>query len=149
MRHAASTSIRQYFDENGFIEVNTPVLTSSDCEGAGEQFKVMSDTTAIQEQERRTEKTTTTSKEGDKGTIAKKKTKWHNDFFDTEVGLTVSGQLQAEMAACALSRVYTFGPTFRADNSNTRNHLAGISNYYRFIFSVGTQMFSFSWKSFG
>ncbi|ELR14680.1 asparagine-tRNA ligase [Acanthamoeba castellanii str. Neff] len=87
VRDTAASAIRDFFHENGFIELHTPILTSSDCEGTCDEQRP-------------------------------------REFFDRTVGLTVSGQLQAEMAACALSRVYTFGPTFRADNSMTRNHLA-------------------------
>lgn len=100
VRDTAASAIRDFFHENGFIELHTPILTSSDCEGAGEQFTVSALMPA------------SSSEQGPR------------EFFDRTVGLTVSGQLQAEMAACALSRVYTFGPTFRADNSMTRNHLA-------------------------
>lgn len=120
VRHTAGAAVRQYFEENGFIEVHTPILTSSDCEGAGEQFKVIADIPAS---------TTSAASGGDSAKDnegEKKDAKLKNTFFGTHVGLTVSGQLQAEMMACALSRVFTFGPTFRADNSNTRNHLAGL-----------------------
>jgi len=103
VRDTAASAIRDFFHQNGFVELHTPILTSSDCEGAGEQFTVSA---------------LLPPSEDRKGDADRR------EFFDRTVGLTVSGQLQAEMAACALSRVYTFGPTFRADNSMTRNHLA-------------------------
>ncbi|KAL6078971.1 Asparagine--tRNA ligase [Balamuthia mandrillaris] len=117
VRNAASLAIRQFFDSQGFIEVNTPILTSGDCEGAGEQFIV--DTPSFQEQPSQPEQEQTKPQTNEEAEGMKK-----NSFFNTPVSLTVSGQLQAEMAACAMSRVYTFGPTFRADPSNTRHHLA-------------------------
>ena len=91
-RHHISAAVRQYLDNSNFIEVHTPVLTSNDCEGAGELFRVRS-----------SEK--------------------QSDFFNTDTYLTVSGQIHAEALACSMGRVYTFGPTFRAENSNTSRHL--------------------------
>jgi asparaginyl-tRNA synthetase len=96
--HAIST----FFRERDFYQVHTPVITTSDCEGAGEMFTV----TALEPQQL-----------GGKAPFA-------DDFFRQRAGLTVSGQLQAEVYAMALGRVYTFGPTFRAENSNTSRHLA-------------------------
>ncbi|KAF1318671.1 Asparagine-trna ligase, partial [Globisporangium splendens] len=93
VRNALSQGLHSYFQENDFLQLHSPILTSNDCEGAGEQFR-----------------------------IAKPDGK--NEFFGTSTYLTVSGQLHAEMYACALSKVYTFGPTFRAENSNTTRHLA-------------------------
>jgi len=106
VRHAMSYAIHKYFNDNGFYYLHTPVITGSDAEGAGEMFRV----------------TTLDLKNPPKnpdGTIDYKE-----DFFGKETNLTVSGQLEAETAAMALSKVYTFGPTFRAENSNTPRHLA-------------------------
>lgn len=106
VRNCISNSIHQFYQEQGFLYVNTPVITASDCEGAGEMFQV------------------TTM---DMDHISKNKIENLNykfDFFDKPSYLTVSGQLEAETYACALGKVYTFGPTFRAENSNTSRHLA-------------------------
>lgn len=106
VRSTLSYAVHQYFQERGFYYVNTPIITGSDAEGAGEMFKVTSlpfDNTP------RTE-------EG--------KVNYKEDFFGKETNLTVSGQLEAETYAMALGQVYTFGPTFRAENSNTSRHLA-------------------------
>ena len=100
VRHALSFAIHQFFNDKGFYNIHTPIITSSDAEGAGEMFKV-------------------TSLDLDKKNIDFK-----NDFFSKPVNLTVSGQLNAELGALALSEVYTFGPTFRAENSNTSKHLS-------------------------
>ena len=106
IRHAAAFAVHKYFNENGFFYMNTPVITGSDAEGAGEMFKVTNlDLNNIPKDE--------------EGAIDYKQ-----DFFEKETNLTVSGQLEAELAALALSKVYTFGPTFRAENSNTSRHLA-------------------------
>ena len=102
VRHAISHAVHEYFHNNGFFWVNTPIITSSDCEGAGELFKVSTLDTLNRE-------SATTPED---------------DFFGTSTFLTVSGQLNVESYACALSKVYTFGPTFRAENSNTSRHLA-------------------------
>ena len=106
VRNCICNSIHQFYQENGFFYVNTPIITASDCEGAGEMFQV----TTL-----------------DLNTIAKREMDSINykfDFFDRPSYLTVSGQLEAETYACALGKVYTFGPTFRAENSNTSRHLA-------------------------
>jgi asparaginyl-tRNA synthetase len=105
VRNQISQSIHQFFHENGFFYTNTPIITASDCEGAGEMFRV----TAL-----------------DLEMLAKSggPVNYSYDFFDKPTFLTVSGQLEAEIYACALGRVYTFGPTFRAENSNTSRHLA-------------------------
>ncbi|MEM7784662.1 MAG: asparagine--tRNA ligase [Planctomycetota bacterium] len=106
VRNCISKSIHQFYQEQGFLYVNTPIITASDCEGAGEMFQV---TTMQLDQ------------------IAKQqieKLNYRFDFFDKPSYLTVSGQLEAETYACALGKVYTFGPTFRAENSNTSRHLA-------------------------
>lgn len=94
VRSRLSYAIHQFFQERGFAQVHTPIITTSDCEGAGEMFEVAAT--------------------GSKG----------EHFFGSPAGLTVSGQLQAEVYAMALGDVYTFGPTFRAENSNTSRHLA-------------------------
>jgi asparaginyl-tRNA synthetase len=101
-----SFAVHNYFQNNGFVYVNTPIITGSDAEGAGEMFKV----TALPFEN--TPKT-------DEGKI-----NYKEDFFGKETNLTVSGQLEAETYAMALGQVYTFGPTFRAENSNTSRHLA-------------------------
>ena len=101
IRNAASAAIHRFFQERGFIYIHTPVLTGSDCEGAGETFRV-------------------TSLSPDKARQADAS----DDFFGRPAYLTVSGQLEAEIYALALGSVYTFGPTFRAENSNTPRHLA-------------------------
>ncbi|MGH2665170.1 asparagine--tRNA ligase [Flavobacterium sp.] len=106
VRSVLSFAVHQYFQEKGFVYVNTPIITGSDAEGAGEMFKV----TALPfDNTPRTEE----------GKIDYKK-----DFFGKETNLTVSGQLEGETFAMALGQIYTFGPTFRAENSNTSRHLA-------------------------
>jgi asparaginyl-tRNA synthetase len=106
VRNAASMAIHEFFQREGFLYLHTPIVTASDAEGAGEMFRV-----------------TTLPMEGapkdENGDID-----WSEDFFGRPTFLTVSGQLEAEIGALALSRVYTFGPTFRAENSNTARHLA-------------------------
>jgi len=92
IRHRLAFSTHDYFDRAKFVNVHTPIITGSDCEGAGEMFQLT--------------------------------TGYEDHFFGQEAGLTVSGQLEAETAAMGLGRVYTFGPTFRAENSNTSRHLA-------------------------
>ena len=106
VRNCLAQAIHRFYHENGFIWVSTPLITASDCEGAGEMFRV---STLDMENLPKT----------DKGTVD-----YDQDFFGKEAFLTVSGQLNAETYACALSKVYTFGPTFRAENSNTSRHLA-------------------------
>ena len=106
VRHAAARAIRRFFDERGFLELHAPVITASDAEGAGALFRV----TALDP---------ASAPHTQAGT-----TDWTQDFFGRPAFLTVSGQLEAEIGALALSRVYTFGPTFRAENSNTTRHLA-------------------------
>lgn len=107
IRSAMSYAVHTFFQQNGFFYVHTPIITANDCEGAGQMFQV----TTL-----------------DLDTIARKELKdgidYTQDFFGKKASLTVSGQLSAETYACALSRVYTFGPTFRAENSNTTRHLA-------------------------
>ncbi len=105
VRNQVARSIHDFFQEQGFLYVNTPIVTASDCEGAGEMFKVTT---------------------FDLANVPKEAgaPDWKKDFFERPAYLTVSGQLQAEIFACALGKVYTFGPTFRAENSNTTRHLA-------------------------
>ncbi len=107
VRNAAATAIHQFFQERGFVWVHTPIMTASDCEGAGEMLAVTS--LNLQDVPR-----LDNSNQVDYG----------KDFFGKPAYLTVSGQLEAEVMAMALSDVYTFGPTFRAENSNTSRHLA-------------------------
>ena len=106
VRSVASYAIHKFFQEKGFVYVNTPIVTGSDCEGAGEMFKV---TTLDFDNIPRTEDN---------------KINYSDDFFGKETNLTVSGQLEAETFALAFRDVYTFGPTFRAENSNTKRHAA-------------------------
>jgi asparaginyl-tRNA synthetase len=106
VRHCLAQAIHRFFHERGFYWISTPIITGADAEGAGEMFRV---STLDLENLPRT----------DKGAIDYKQ-----DFFGKETFLTVSGQLNVETYACALSKVYTFGPTFRAENSNTTRHLA-------------------------
>ncbi len=106
VRHCLAAAIHRYFHENGFYWIHTPIITASDCEGAGEMFRVSTlDTVNTQR-----------TPEGAMD--------FEQDFFGREAHLTVSGQLNVETYCCALSKVYTFGPTFRAENSNTSRHLA-------------------------
>ena len=106
VRSNLSFAIHKYFKEKGFFYVNTPIITGSDAEGAGEMFKV-------------------TTLDIEKTPLNKKnKIDYEEDFFGKETNLTVSGQLEAESLAMGLGKVYTFGPTFRAENSNTSRHLA-------------------------
>lgn len=106
IRHNLIFAIHNYFNDNGFYNIHTPIITASDAEGAGEMFRV----------------TTLSDKNpplDEAGNVDYK-----DDFFGRPTNLTVSGQLEAELAALALGKVYTFGPTFRAENSNTTRHLA-------------------------
>jgi asparaginyl-tRNA synthetase len=105
MRSALSFAIHRFFRERGFLYVHTPIITANDCEGAGEMFRV---TTLSPEQP----------------PLAGGDVDWRQDFFGERTGLTVSGQLQGELFATAFSDIYTFGPTFRAENSNTSRHAA-------------------------
>jgi len=106
IRHAMSFAIHKYFNDHGFYYIHSPIITGSDAEGAGAMFRV------------------TTLDPLNPPLTAEGKVNYAEDFFGKETNLTVSGQLEAELAALALSLVYTFGPTFRAENSNTPRHLA-------------------------
>ena len=104
IRSIAAASIHSFFQDRGFVYVNTPIITASDCEGAGEMFRVT------------TQPWTTDAKTEEEY--------FAEDFFGRKAGLTVSAQLEGEMAAMGLGRIYTFGPTFRAEHSNTTRHAA-------------------------
>lgn len=106
VRNCLAQAIHRFFNENGFIWISTPLITASDCEGAGEMFRLT--TLDLNNVPR-----------NDKGAVD-----YTKDFFGKESFLTVSGQLNAETIASSMSKVYTFGPTFRAENSNTTRHLA-------------------------
>ncbi|WP_320130336.1 asparagine--tRNA ligase [uncultured Sphaerochaeta sp.] len=106
VRNTMAFAVHQYFQDNGFVYVNTPLISASDCEGAGEQFQV---TTLDFDKVPRTEE----------GLVD-----YSQDFFGKRSFLTVSGQLEGETYAMALKNIYTFGPTFRAENSNTKRHLS-------------------------
>ena len=106
IRHALAYAIHTYFHERNFFYLNAPIITGSDAEGAGEMFRV------------------TTLSPTNPPLNDQKEVDWKEDFFGKATNLTVSGQLQAETGALALGLVYTFGPTFRAENSNTTRHLA-------------------------
>ena len=106
LRHAMAFAIHKYFNDHGFFYLHTPLITASDCEGAGEMFQV---TTMDLNNLPKTED----------GNID-----YQKDFFGKQTSLTVSGQLEGELGALSLGKIYTFGPTFRAENSNTPRHLA-------------------------
>lgn len=107
VRHSLAFAVHQFFNKKGFVYLHTPIITASDAEGAGEMFRVTTlpiDGTALKNED---------------GSI-----NFKEDFFGRSTNLTVSGQLEGELAAMAFSDIYTFGPTFRAENSNTTRHLA-------------------------
>ena len=106
IRHNMAIAIHQYFHERGFFYFHTPIITASDCEGAGQMFQV-------------TTMNLYDLKKDENGSII-----YDSDFFGKQASLTVSGQLEGELAATALGQIYTFGPTFRAENSNTPRHSA-------------------------
>src|SRR3954468_22930366 len=106
VRHTLAMAVHRFFHEHGFFWIHTPIITASDAEGAGQMFKV------------------STLDFANLPRTADGKIDFDKDFFGKEARLTVSGQLNVETYCMALSRVYTFGPTFRAENSNTRRHLA-------------------------
>ena len=107
IRHSLAFAIHQFFNQKGFVYLHTPIITASDAEGAGEMFRVT--TLPIDG----------TAERNEDGSI-----NFKEDFFGKSTNLTVSGQLEGELGAMAFSEVYTFGPTFRAENSNTTRHLA-------------------------
>jgi len=107
VRHALAFAVHKFFNEKGFVYIHTPIITASDAEGAGEMFRV----TALP--------IDGTAPKNEDGSI-----NFKEDFFGRSTNLTVSGQLEGELAAMAFSDIYTFGPTFRAENSNTTRHLA-------------------------
>jgi asparaginyl-tRNA synthetase len=104
IRSSLSYAVHTFFQDRGFFQIHTPVITTSDCEGAGEMFKVVTPHKGNQDSQNNTYS--------------------ENEFFGRPANLTVSGQLQAEVFALSMGRVYTFGPTFRAEDSNTSRHLA-------------------------
>ena len=106
IRHNMAIAIHKFFHEKGFFYFHTPIITASDCEGAGQMFQV-------------TTMNLYDLKKDERGSIS-----YEDDFFGKQASLTVSGQLEGELAATALGAIYTFGPTFRAENSNTPRHLA-------------------------
>ena len=106
VRSAAAYALHRFFQENGFVYVHTPIITGSDCEGAGEMFRV------------------TTLDAGDPPRNEDGSVDFSKDFFQKPTSLTVSGQLDGECMAMAFGKIYTFGPTFRAENSNTPRHAA-------------------------
>ncbi|MBP5523168.1 MAG: asparagine--tRNA ligase, partial [Bacteroidaceae bacterium] len=106
IRHNMAMAIHTYFHQHGYFYFNTPIITASDCEGAGNMFQV-------------TTKNLYDLKKDESGKII-----YDDDFFGEQTSLTVSGQLEGELGATALGAIYTFGPTFRAENSNTPRHLA-------------------------
>src|SRR5215207_2674034 len=116
LRHRVSKTIHDFFDEQGFYYIHTPIITASDCEGAGALFRV----TTIDPDKPPLTPNPSPAKPGE----GRKVVDFTKDFFHKPAYLTVSGQLQVESFACSLGKVYTFGPTFRAENSNTPRHLA-------------------------
>ena len=108
VRHALSAQVHEFFDRNGFFWVNTPIITDSDCEGAGDMVRV----------------STLDMIHRDQDGGPSQADPFKQDFFGSQAFLTVSGQLNLESFACSMGKVYTFGPTFRAENSNTSRHLA-------------------------
>jgi asparaginyl-tRNA synthetase len=107
VRHALAFAVHKFFNDKGFVYLHTPIITASDAEGAGEMFRVT------------TLPVDGTAPKNDDGSV-----NFKDDFFGRSTNLTVSGQLEGELAATAFSDIYTFGPTFRAENSNTTRHLA-------------------------
>ena len=106
IRHAMAFAIHKFYNDKGFVYLHTPIITESDCEGAGQMFQV------------------TTLDLNDVPKTKKGEIDYSRDFFGKQTSLTVSGQLEGELGATALGEIYTFGPTFRAENSNTPRHLA-------------------------
>ncbi|MBR5753676.1 MAG: asparagine--tRNA ligase [Clostridia bacterium] len=106
VRSVLAAALHEYFQQNGYVYINTPLITGSDCEGAGEMFQV------------------TTHQYGDEADYEDEAAYYADDFFGQPAGLSVSGQLEGEMAATAFGKIYTFGPSFRAEKSNTQRHVA-------------------------
>ena len=106
VRHTLAMAVHRFFHEQGFFWIHTPIITASDAEGAGQMFRV------------------STLDAANPPRTAAGGVDWDKDFFGKQAHLTVSGQLNVETYCMAMSKVYTFGPTFRAENSNTRRHLA-------------------------
>ena len=106
VRSVLAAALHEYFQQNGYVYINTPLITGSDCEGAGEMFQV------------------TTHQYGDEANYEDADAYYADDFFGQQAGLSVSGQLEGEMAATAFGKIYTFGPSFRAEKSNTQRHVA-------------------------
>lgn len=106
VRSVLAAALHEYFQKNGYVYINTPLITGSDCEGAGEMFQV------------------TTHQFGDEANYEDADAYYADDFFGQQAGLSVSGQLEGEMAATAFGKIYTFGPSFRAEKSNTQRHVA-------------------------
>jgi asparaginyl-tRNA synthetase len=119
VRHCLAMAIHRFMHERGFYWVHTPIITGSDCEGAGQMFRVSTLDMVNLPRTGGGAKPPAGGAPGGAGAID-----WSQDFFGKESHLTVSGQLNVETYCCALSKVYTFGPTFRAENSNTSRHLA-------------------------
>jgi asparaginyl-tRNA synthetase len=136
VRHCLAMAIHRFMHERGFYWVHTPIITGSDCEGAGQMFRVSTlDMVNLPRAGGAEKKPLSPGATGPESKDAGLRTQdlrtqdprpidWSQDFFGKEAHLTVSGQLNVETYCCALSRVYTFGPTFRAENSNTSRHLA-------------------------
>jgi asparaginyl-tRNA synthetase len=121
VRHTLSMAIHRFYHERGFFYVHTPIVTASDCEGAGQMFRV---STLDMVNPPRVNPARPAGAPPQPAPAAGAPVDYSQDFFGKEAHLTVSGQLNVETYCCALSRVYTFGPTFRAENSNTSRHLA-------------------------
>ncbi len=125
VRHCLSMAVNRFFHERGFFYVHTPIITASDCEGAGQMFRVSTlDLMNLPRHQGVEAGRPPGGTRGGQPSGAESPVDFSQDFFGKEAHLTVSGQLGVETYCCALSRVYTFGPTFRAENSNTSRHLA-------------------------
>lgn len=122
VRNALCFAIHRFFQDRGFLYVNTPIITTSDCEGAGQLFQVTTLDLARLAMSREPAKAKDSSSPALDSQLPS--LDYTNDFFGKKAGLTVSGQLEGEIFACAVGDIYTFGPTFRAENSNTTRHLA-------------------------
>lgn len=132
VRSALALATHQFFQSEGFVYLQSPLITSSDCEGAGEMFKVT---------------TLPIDKADQIPKLPDGTTDFSKDFFCKPAYLTVSGQLSGEAYACALGDIYTFGPTFRAENSQTTRHLAEFHMIEVIIISYFIQTISRKWHS--